>query len=424
MNNSLSCLNCAYDCKIRDELGAIWNSRVTPAADDIEFQKMVNTLISTLSAMVKSGNIATAEQLGEALAAFFDLCVSLQYAKLVADTGWGYCPPYAKHEPAALFYPYVRACPRCARFGRKVLLKQSHKPHSDTIGRVAAKTVGTLLAALVEKTNRRWQIYQMKRRILDVDMLLVANESIALCEVKASPLIAFPLTTLLPRELQQRGQNDKPQNISEHVTTALPVDSEVFLYVPDGNARLLSLGKRVDSGFPMRKFTESYAEDKDILWSVIQFWQRLYHAYRRKWMQKGDDSLRWLTFGCGGQVDDSKNLPGLDRTDDIKKGVYQVLKLGEHFAKQCAKKAVKIVLCGNIHAARHHKDYLSGLEDVTWTYEQHLVDSGDPDWKKVRVADLVRLYDAVITLTQPHFRDHSLQQGFGLEALLTQLKES
>jgi hypothetical protein len=33
-------------------------------------------------------------------------------------------------------------------------------------------------------------------------------------------------------------------------------------------------------------------------------------------------------------VDDSKNSPGIDRTDDIKKGIYQMLKLGEHFAAQ------------------------------------------------------------------------------------------
>ncbi|GIV15168.1 MAG: hypothetical protein KatS3mg022_0603 [Armatimonadota bacterium] len=424
MNNLLPCLSCVYDCKIRDELEAIWHGRVVPASDDAEFRNLVHTFVSTLSDMVKDGNISTPEQLGEALAALFDLCVSLEYAKLAADIHWVYCPPSNKCEPAVLFYPYVRACPRCARLGRKVLLKQSHKPGSGTIGHIAAKTLSAMLAALVEKTNRQWQIYQMKRQILDVDTLLVSSESIALCEVKASPLVAFPLAILLPQELQRRGQNDRLENISEHVITTLPLDREISLYIPNDNPILLKLGKRKERGFPIRKFTKSYAQDKDTLWSVIQFWRRLYHAYRHKWAQSDDDSLRWLTFGCGGQVDDSKNLPGIDRTDDIKKGVYQVLKLGEHFAKRCAKKAVKIVLCGNIHAARHHQDYLSGLEDITWTYEQHLMDAGDPDWKKVRAADLVRLYDAVFTFTQPHFRDRSLSDGFGLEALLDRLGET
>ncbi len=395
---------------------------MVPAADDPDFHELTDTLISTLSDMVRDGDITTAEQIGEAMAALFDLCVSLEYAKMVADTGWVYCPPPSEQENPLLFYTYVRACPRCALSGRKVLLEQSHKPRSDTIGRIAAKTIGGLLNALVKRIGNQWQLYQVGRQILDVDMLIAANESIALCEVKASPLIAFPLIMRLPRRLQQRRQNDELQNISEHVSTTLPADDELFLYVPDSTVRCLSLGKRSDNGFPIRNFCQSHARDKDTLRGIIQFWQRLYHAYRHKWKQKGDDSLRWLTFGCGGRVDDSKNLPGLDRTDDIKKGVYQVLKLGEHFAKQCAKKAVRVVLSGNIHAARHHTDYLSGLEEVIWTYEQHLIDMEDPDWRKVRVADLVRLYDAVFTFTQPHFRDRTMSEELGPEALLDRLK--
>jgi hypothetical protein len=120
-------------------------------------------------------------------------------------------------------------------------------------------------------------------------------------------------------------------------------------------------------------------------------------------------------------VDDSKNSPGIDRTDDIKKGVYQMLKLGEHFAARCRKGAIKVVLLANVHAVRHHSDYLSGLEDMIWTYDQLLVMTDDPNWRKIRAEDLVRLYDAAITFTKPHFRDSELLAGFGLDRLLTRL---
>jgi hypothetical protein len=38
--------------------------------------------------------------------------------------------------------------------------------------------------------------------------------------------------------------------------------------------------------------------------------------------QRHNDHFRWLLCGCGG-VDDSKNAPGMDRTDDIKKGTRE-----------------------------------------------------------------------------------------------------
>ena len=149
---------------------------------------------------------------------------------------------------------------------------------------------------------------------------------------------------------------------------------------------------------------------------------RLYEGYAHGWTQDENKRLRYMTFGCGGGVDDSKNQPGIDRTDDIKKGVYQMLKLGEHFASRCPSGALKVVLLANIHAVRHHSNYLSGMEDITWTHDGNLYEMEEPEWRKVRVADLVQLYDAAITLTRPHFRDEPLRHGFGLDELLRRLQ--
>lgn len=168
-------------------------------------------------------------------------------------------------------------------------------------------------------------------------------------------------------------------------------------------------------------FLALYAHNLQAVLDIIRAWQRFYEGYERKWGQDGDDRLRWLTFGCGGQVDDSKNSPGIDRTDDIKKGIYQTIKLGEHFVSRCAKRAIKVVLLSNVHAVRHHNDYLSGIEDMIWTHENLLLETDDPDWRKVRVDDLIRLYDAAIAFTKPHFRDSQLAADFGLDVLLSRL---
>jgi hypothetical protein len=256
-------------------------------------------------------------------------------------------------------------------------------------------------------------------------MLLFTAETLALCEVKASPLVAFPLVAPLERELRRRGRESEQQRIARHRKTDLPLAKagEVSLYVPH-IGRLHNLGSPTSEDYPIGKFLTLYAHHAGAVLDIINAWRQLYEGYERKWGQDGDNRLRWLTFGCGGQVDDSKNSPGIDRTDDIKKGIYQMLKLGEHFAARCVKGAIKVVLLANVHAVRHHNDYLSGLEDMIWTHENMLLETDDPDWRKVRVDDLIRLYDAAIAFTKPHFRDLQLSAGFGLDALFARLGSS
>lgn len=418
---TLPCLSCTLGCGLNDDLSFIWDRSAPPAADDPDFSQLVNTLVATLSELVASKKIPNSNDLGMALAALFDLCVSLEYAKLVTDTDWVYCPVNEQHGRPVLLYPYVKACPRCATSGQ-VTRVESHKPGSDTIGRIAAKTLGMLLLALSQRTGNDWQVWQTTRQIFDTDMLLFNAETLALCEVKASPLVAFPLVAPLERELRRRGREREQQPIARHRKTDLPLAKagEVSLYLPHVG-QSYNLGSPTSVDYPIRKFLTLYAHDARVVLDIIKAWQQLYEGYERKWGQSGDNRLRWLTFGCGGHVDDSKNSPGIDRTDDIKKGIYQMLKLGEHFTARCAKGTIKVVLLANVHAVRHHGDYLSGLESMIWTHENLLLETDDPDWRKVRVDDLIRLYDATIAFTKPHFRDSQLVAGFGLDVLLAQL---
>jgi len=417
----LPCLSCQSGCDLVDELTFVWNNASEPAANDPDFVQLVNTLVATTSRLVQAGQIARPEDLGTALAAIFDLCVSLEYAKRVTDTDWVYCPASRQNSSPILIYPYVKACPRCATLGRVVHV-ESHKPGSDTIGRIAAKTLGVLLSTLSRWTGGTWQVRQTSQQVFDADMLLATTETFALCEVKASPLVAFPLLALLERELQRDGREGERRRIARHRKTDLPLSKagEVSLYLPHVS-RQYNLGAPTGADYPIHRFHTRYAHDTQVVWNIIEAWQLLYEGYERKWSQGEDTRLRWLTFGCGGRVDDSKNNPGIDRTDDIKKGIYQMLKLGEHFAGQCKKGAIQVVLLTNVHAVRHHDNYLSGLEDMVWTHEQLLVATENPDWRKVRVDDLVNLYDAAIAFTKPHFRNPRLATGFGLDVLLTRL---
>jgi len=416
----IPCELCHLACAHRDALVAVWRDSIVPGEDDPDLLRLVKVLVGAVAQLVRSGRISNAADLGVTLAAIFDLCVSLEYAELLTDTDWLYCPD---GDSPALIYSYVKACPRCAASAKLIREVKSHKPGSDTIGRIAAKTIAIMLSVLSQDTNPRWRVRQVARRHFDVDILLFTGDALAVCEVKASPLTAFPLITSLRQPLRRQGRREERQLVEYHRSTDLIREKagRVSLFVPQ-TGRTYDLGKAASPGYPLRTFTRQYAGNPDVVYEIVCAWSQMYNGYGRNWAGDGDGTLRWLTFGCGGGVDDSKNSPGIDRTDDIKKGIYQMLKLGDHFVSCCKAGAVRVALLSNVHAVRHHDDYLSGLEDVIWTRVGLLCETTDPQWRKVRVCDLIRLYDASINFTRPHFRDEQLGSAFQLAALLSRLE--
>lgn len=378
--------------------------------------KLTKRLLTTLQILIKNGRIQEAE-LGFCLAALFDLCVSLEYAKRITGTGWVYCPASQNQSFPLLTYPYTKACPRCASHGEVIAVK-AHKPGSDFIGQTSSKTIGAMLFHLNLQIKSGWRILQTSRRVSDVDMLLFTDQIFALCEIKASPLIAFPLVVRLESELTEQA-DENTQVIREHREISLPLEKAgtLCLYIPHVN-NFYDLGSPLQSGYPIRNFLKRYGSSPELVLNIIRSWESIYNGYVRKWNRAGDECLRWLTFGCGGGVDDSKNSPGLDRTDDIKKGIYQMLKLSEHFSAKCQKGNSLVALIGNIHAVHHYDDYMAGFEEIVWAYESRFAeDLSDNGMRSIRVQDIVNLYDALITFTSSHFRNDSLANGFSLSAI-------
>ncbi len=100
----------------------------------------------------------------------------------------------------------------------------------------------------------------------------------------------------------------------------------------------------------------------------------------------------------------------MDRTDDIKKGIYQVLKLGTESKPAKSQFKVKTALISNIHAVRHYSEYLTSLQDVVWTLDI----SGNAKKASDLPADteLYNLFDGIISLTQSHLRDEWIRKYF------------
>lgn len=105
--------------------------------------------------------------------------------------------------------------------------------------------------------------------------------------------------------------------------------------------------------------------------TYFQFWQSALKSYG----QRDQRDIFWLTNACGQpnprpedwprrtgasgyeSISDSKTSVGMDRTDDLKKATYQVLKIGAE-GKPNNRFTYKVGLVSNIHAVRHFDAYI------------------------------------------------------------------
>ena len=416
--NSLPiCFSGECGCLVAPELRRIHEASTSAEALRPDLTLLVSRIFDCLKVLVQRQTIPSPEELGIALGAVFDLCMSLLYAERCTHTQWLYCP----QEPIASFYPYMRSCPRCGRTDD--LPTVAHKPASDSIGRYASLCLAAILAELCQRTRTGWNVRLLASGRGEIDMILFNAEHAVLCELKASPLTAFPICVFYEEPLTTEVDGE-PQEVITHKATDVPTwkTQPLHLYLL-GSGKTFPLHATVRNGrvslIPSLLGRKQDQMIEDIK-AVIEVWRQMFVGYESRWSKEGH--LRWFTFGCGSGVDDSKNAPGLDRTDDIKKGLYQSLKLTEEYRTRCAQGRIRVALLSNIHPVVHYTQYLEGFEDALWTHEAKLAeDQSDPEWRRVRASDLSPFYDMLFSLTKSWIRCETLKRAFSLERLYSAL---
>ena len=83
----------------------------------------------------------------------------------------------------------------------------------------------------------------------------------------------------------------------------------------------------------------------------------------------------------------------MDRTDDIKKAVYQTLKIGITVADY---KNVKTAIISNLPAIRHGVEYVTPFVDVWWGRKDNFIKK--QDFYEIDSRNLRYLFDYIITL--------------------------
>lgn len=403
-----------------------WIDGILKRTSKIEVENVIETeladlLVEKCVALQKTSD----ESIGTLFASAFDLLISAEYYGSLSHSGWLYCPD---KEPR-LFFHFTNCCPRHV-IADQFFFNPSNKPTSGKIGTATSRLLLLFLRGIFKHNGFKEEILKGTE---PVDAIIVNRESkqILFAEIKASPLLTLAISTKT-QKLTTEVEGEIAQ--SEHTTTinsnlyATPID----LFVPK-----FENGKWIEQHFPLGQ----RKDEKDFYWgfkgliNLLKNDSNFFPQYFSYWNEslksyhpKSNKNIFWLTNACGTpspiptgwkkrrvgsgyeSVSDSKTSVGMDRTDDIKKGIYQVLKLGAEGKPLSSKWDYKVGIISNIHPARHFDDYLQSLKDIVWTNDE----SGRakfvkdlPDNQKV-----FNLFDGIIALTKTYSRDEWIDKLF------------
>ncbi len=365
------------------------------------------------------------KDVGISLAAAFDLLISAQYFSLISHSNWLYCPA----ETSRYFLPYTNCCPRHA-VANEFFFHASSKPTSGKIGTTTARL---LLLFYQEVFRQKGFEERILRGTEPVDAIIINDKEkkVFFAEIKASPLVTLPLSTVSEQLTTERDGEIVPLGHSLGVLSNL-YETEFDVFVPqiqmlEWTEKYFGLGTKkdlTDSFFGFRGIANLVERSNEFFDAYLKFWENSLKSYS----PKSNQNIYWLTNACGTptpipvnwqrrlrgegfeSVSDSKTSVGMDRTDDIKKGIYQVLKLGVEGKLSGSNWDYKVGIISNIHPARHFDDYLKSLKDVVWTNDAtgNAKFVGDlPDEQPI-----YNLFDAIVALTQTFARDEWLEKLF------------
>ena len=277
------------------------------------------------------------------------------------------------------------------------------KPESGALGKLSSE----IILKFIEYFSENFESVTVIGGSDYADAVILHKDGTKiLAEVKSAPLITYPL-------LIQINQFETPkhhQKISLTSSQLKACDSALYLH----NKAIIPLGKIGSENWPFKAFVD-FATDSSNQNHLDDCYKTWLHA-REAYITKDRNSpIYYLTNACGSPpveakknhgwpqkqvISDSKTSAGMDRTDDIKKGIYQTLKIGithKHEA-DC-----KTAIISNLPAYRHNEDYILPFVSMLWGVEEDLEKIGNKD---VIVRENLRyLFDYIITLENPLLRE-------------------
>jgi hypothetical protein len=364
--------------------------------------------------LARSRNDGTALRL--ALAAVFDIGCNAEYFHgRMVDSNWIYC--HRDGETPHAYYCFLKQCPRCCMdrgLGRRLSGAQ-HKPSSHHIGEITT-TLSSLILQLISIPQKSpLKIATVGKQSHDVDAVGFNDETLVLFEIKASPMVSYPLVTDLVSPLV-REVSGKRMPYKQHSLLDIPIsEREVSLYIPHCGYRI-PLGKIRGKRWPYGELIEHFHVPSNFL-TFFSAWLGLFYAYKVPKTKRDSEqqSLSYLVNGWGDDIDSNKTKPGLGRTDDIKKGTYQLIKFGAYYRDDSAKTKVRGALVANLDPLFMYDGYMERLVDIRWGLGQDFSEREDRVFE-IKSERLRHLYDAIIAFNEPVLNDPVMVRSFDFAA--------
>lgn len=360
---------------------------------------------------------------GQKIAAFYDLVISAVYYSNITNDGWLYC---SGENTPRLVLPFINCCPIHA-LRKSFIFHNSSKPTSAKIGQATTRVLLLYFQELFAFNNENIEVLKAVEPA-DAIFLDRNNRKVLFTEIKSSPLLTPALSTPCDLMYGLDKYGDHYQISHKKSTNPNLINSELNIMIPIKKGKKWEM-KEYNLGCKKNPTDTTFAyeglltllDNDDFVAAFLDYWICSFNLYCKK---DDQENIFWLTNACGKPngltdwtggstcISDEKTSVGMDRTDDIKKGIYQVLKLGSEGKPNCKDWDYKVGILSNIHPARHFSAYIAPIKDMIWAIcqEKNIKIAGDLDPQ----TKVFNLFDGIITFTQCYMRDNWLENKLSI----------
>lgn len=336
---------------------------------------------------------------------FFDCILSLAYVDATAGI-----EQYVEHCTASAsgfnaHIGFINLCAPCHHHGHWQYQKAA-KPKSGVLGKLSSEVV----LAFIAHANPCFEQVLVMGGTGEADAKIVHESGITIfAEVKSAPLLTYPLLLTVTSPL--------PSLQHDHIALTHSQFKECGSGLSLHRELVVPLGQVGDAGWPFRPFVDFVADaaNAPLFEAGLAQWLEAKAAYQNK---DKTSPLYYFTNACGAPpleakqqgfwpqnevISDSKTSAGMDRTDDIKKGIYQTLKIGvthQHVPHH------RSALISNLPALRHAEEYVTPFSHVLWAAEAEVQNLGGTP--AIPREKLRYLFDYIFTLD---VEEGSLRRG-------------
>lgn len=434
----MPCATCLEGCEAEGQLRDLLRLLTTDLTfskflDGKSARKLIGTMLMSYKQSQESSRWITdpalkslgqgGERLAKVLSAIFDYATNVEYCALhqrrITDSRWIYCNVErngaggtSENTRARVFYSFLKQCPSCCLstgLGARIEGAQ-HKPASHHIGEITGSLMGMVLVPILASHDPPFVYAMVTKQSHSVDAVAFSNEQVVLFEIKASPLVTLPIAADLYRPLMKDSDRGSVEYTNHQLLDFQRENAQLYFFIPHRNARI-SLGTATTPAWPYEPATQ-FVGDPDGFLDYVSAWAELFQAFSvPKTMRTGRvEKVAYLTNGWGDEIDSNKTKPGLGRTDDLKKGTYQLLKYGAYYLDRCKRRALYATLLSNLDPVNLWAQYLERLLDVRWTKQKYVVEQAS--YYQVPTDRLHYLYQALVALNRPVINEPRLKSLF------------